>query len=138
MNSQETIADTIRGRVLSDGEVVYEEWGLMPQYMKEFERLYLVACGTSYHACLIGKYMIEEMCEIPVEVDIASEFRYRKVPLVKILFCCCHSIRRNSRHSGSFAVCKKSGIKTLSICNVIGSTVSRESDYIFIHVQVLK
>jgi len=77
------IADTIRGRVLSDGEVVYEEWGLMPQDMKEFERLYLVACGTSYHACLIGKYMIEEMCELPVEVDIASEFRYRKVPFGK-------------------------------------------------------
>ncbi|HOA82643.1 MAG TPA: glutamine--fructose-6-phosphate transaminase (isomerizing) [Thermodesulfovibrio thiophilus] len=126
------IADTIRGRVLSDGEVVYEEWGLMPQDMKEFERLYLVACGTSYHACLIGKYMIEEMCELPVEVDIASEFRYRKVPFGKnSLFVAVTQSGETADTLAALRYAKKSGIKTLSICNVIGSTVSRESDYIF-------
>ncbi len=76
-----SIADTIRGRVLPDGSrIVYKEIGISYEELALTKKIYLVACGTSYHACLIGKYMIERIARIPVEVDIASEFRYREVP----------------------------------------------------------
>lgn len=127
------IADTIRGRVLpEDIEIVYEEWGLTQQEMKNFSKIYLVACGTSYHACMIGKYMIEELCNIPVEVDIASEFRYRKVPFEKnSLFVAITQSGETADTLAALRYAKNNGIKTLSICNVLGSTASRESDSVF-------
>ncbi|HCL81614.1 MAG TPA: glutamine--fructose-6-phosphate transaminase (isomerizing), partial [Nitrospiraceae bacterium] len=77
------IADTIRGRVLPEkGEVTLEEFGLTADYIKKIDKIFITACGTSYHAGIVGKYMIEETARIPVEVDIASEFRYRD-PIMK-------------------------------------------------------
>ncbi|MDI6800499.1 MAG: glutamine--fructose-6-phosphate transaminase (isomerizing) [Thermodesulfovibrionales bacterium] len=127
------IADTIRGRVLPEkGEIVIEEFGLTKEDIKEIDNIFIVACGTSYHAAIIGKYMIEEMARIPVEVDIASEFRYRN-PIItdRTFFVAITQSGETADTLAAMREAKKLGAKVLSICNVIGSTASRESDFIF-------
>jgi glutamine---fructose-6-phosphate transaminase (isomerizing) len=128
-----SIADTIRGRVFPErGEVAIEEFGLNDKALNGMEKILIVACGTSYHAAIIGKYMIEELSRIPVEVDIASEFRYRR-PILddKTLFI---SITQSGETADTLAAmreAKRLGAPLLTICNVIGSSAARESDYIF-------
>ncbi|MFN3395389.1 MAG: glutamine--fructose-6-phosphate transaminase (isomerizing) [Thermodesulfovibrionales bacterium] len=127
------IADTIRGRIDPErGDINVEEIGLDNNYLKRLKRVFIVACGTSYHAGLIGKYMIEEMARIPVEVDIASEFRYRN-PLIgeDDLFI---AITQSGETADTLAAqreAKRRGARVLSICNVIGSTSAREADSVF-------
>ncbi|MGQ9569788.1 MAG: glutamine--fructose-6-phosphate transaminase (isomerizing) [Thermodesulfovibrionales bacterium] len=127
------IGDTLRGRFNPElGEVNFTEFGLNDNEIKDFTKIFIVACGTSYHAALIGKYMIEELSRISTEVDIASEFRYRR-PLIgpgdlTIL------ITQSGETADTLAAlreAKKLGARTLSICNVVGSTCSRESDKVF-------
>ncbi|HAK89452.1 MAG: glutamine--fructose-6-phosphate aminotransferase [Nitrospirae bacterium GWB2_47_37] len=127
------IADTIRGRVLPEkGEVTLEEFGLTADYIKKIDKIFITACGTSYHAGIVGKYMIEETARIPVEVDIASEFRYRD-PIMKgtTLFIAITQSGETADTLAALREAKRLGAKTLSICNVIGSTASRESDFVF-------
>ncbi len=127
------IADTIRGRVLPEkGDVAIEEFGLTPEDIKAVDKIFIVACGTSYHAGIVGKYMIEELSRISVEVDVASEFRYRS-PLItdSTLFV---AITQSGETADTLAAIREArslGAKVLSICNVIGSTASRESDFVF-------
>src|SRR5262245_65489949 len=72
------VGDTFRGRIsLEDGEVSLEDIRLLTSQARQIERIHLVACGTAWHACLVGKFMIEEIAQIPAEVDYGSEFRYR-------------------------------------------------------------
>lgn len=127
------LADTIRGRVLPDGSKVnYKEWGLTIDEMSLIKKIYLIACGTSYHACMIGKYTIERIAKIPVEIDIASEFRYREVPFEKdSLFIAITQSGETADTLAALRYAKKAGVKTLTICNVLGSTASRESDAVF-------
>jgi glucosamine--fructose-6-phosphate aminotransferase (isomerizing) len=127
------IADTLRGRFNAEtGNVYLEEFGLREKDLEDIEKIFIVACGTSYHAALIGKYMIESLVRIPVEVDIASEFRYRK-PVIQSggLFI---SITQSGETADTLAAqreAKRLGAKVLSICNVVGSTASREADAVF-------
>jgi len=127
------IADTLRGRFNAEtGKVHLEEFGLLEKDLEAIEKIFIVACGTSYHAALIGKYMIESLVRIPVEVDIASEFRYRK-PVIQSggLFI---SITQSGETADTLAAqreAKRLGAKVLSICNVVGSTSSREADAVF-------
>jgi len=127
------IADTLRGRFNAEtGEVHLEEFGFQEKDLETVGRTFIVACGTSYHAALLGKYMIEGLARIPVEVDIASEFRYRK-PLIQSgdLFI---SITQSGETADTLAAqreAKRLGAKVLSICNVVGSTSSREADAVF-------
>ncbi len=127
------IADTLRGRFNAEsGEVNLEEFGINEEYLKAVERIFIVACGTSYHAALIGKYMIEGLARIPVEVDIASEFRYRD-PIIgsgDLMI----GITQSGETADTLAVqreAKRLGARILSICNVVGSTSSREADAVF-------
>ncbi len=127
------LADTITGRVNSEsGEVNLQEFGLAPDELQGFEKIFIVACGTSWHAGIVGKYLIEEIARLPVEVDIASEFRYRSPILGKNdLFI---SITQSGETADTLAaqsLAKKLGIKTLNICNVVGSSSSREADSVF-------
>ncbi len=127
------IADTIRGRVSSEkGEVTLEEFGLAANDIKKIDKIFIVACGTSYHAGLVGKYIIEETARIPVEVDIASEFRYRN-PIMTgdTLFIAITQSGETADTLAAMREAKRLGAKVLSICNVIGSTASRESDFVF-------
>jgi glucosamine--fructose-6-phosphate aminotransferase (isomerizing) len=127
------LADTISGRINAEtGKVNLEEFHLKAEHLRDIEKVFIVACGTSWHASVAGKYMIEELSKVPVETDIASEFRYRN-PLLKKndLFI---SITQSGETADTLAaqrLAQKSGIKTLSICNVVGSTSSREADSVF-------
>jgi glutamine---fructose-6-phosphate transaminase (isomerizing) len=127
------IADTLRGRFNAEtGEVNLEEFNTTKEELKATRKIFIVACGTSYHAALIGKYMIEGLVRIPVEVDIASEFRYRK-PLIEsgdMMIV----ITQSGETADTLAAqreAKKLGAKVLTICNVVGSTSSREADAVF-------
>ncbi len=128
-----SIADTIRGRIIAEkGLVALDEFGLNPEIMSGIDKIFIVACGTSYHSALIGKYMIEEFSRIPVEADIASEFRYRN-PLIDSnnLFIAITQSGETADTLAAMKEAKRLGAKCLSICNVIGSTASRESDFVF-------
>jgi glucosamine--fructose-6-phosphate aminotransferase (isomerizing) len=127
------IADTIRGRFsLEKARVNLDEFGLKESLLKRVNKIFLVACGTSWHAALIGKYMIEDMARVPCEVDIASEFRYRKplLPRGSVVIV----ITQSGETADTLAAqreAKKLGARVLSICNVVGSTSSREANGVF-------
>jgi len=129
-----TLADTIRGRINAEtGEVNLEEFeGLTREVLATTEKIIIAACGTSWHAGLVGKYILEDMARVPVELEIASEFRYKN-PIIKAndLFI---SITQSGETADTLAaqrLAKKSGAHTLSICNVLGSTSAREADSVF-------
>ncbi len=124
------IMDTIRGRISQDTGVIHlEEIGIAPERFNKFKKIFIVACGTSWHAGLVGKYMIEEMAAIPTEVDIASEFRYRK-PLVngEMLLIAITQSGETADTLAAMREAKARGATVVTICNVVGSTASREAD----------
>ncbi len=127
------IADTIRGRLsLEKGEVTLEEFSLRESDLKKANKVFLIACGTSWHAALVGKYMIEDMARVPCEVDIASEFRYRNPMIPRDSFVIV--ITQSGETADTIAAqreARRLGAKVLSICNVVGSTSSREADSVF-------
>jgi glucosamine--fructose-6-phosphate aminotransferase (isomerizing) len=127
------IADTLNGRFNAEsGEVNLEEFGVKEEDLRAIERIFIIACGTSYHAALIGKYMMEELVSVPVEVDVASEFRYRRPIIRSGDFMI--SITQSGETADTLAAqreVKRLGAKILSICNVVGSTSSREADAVF-------
>jgi glucosamine--fructose-6-phosphate aminotransferase (isomerizing) len=124
------IADTIAGRIREDHTQVFlEDLGLEDDFLRDVERIYIVACGTSWHAALVGKFLLEKHARIPVEVDIASEFRYRD-PLVnaKTLTLL---ISQSGETADTLAALREAhgkGGKVLAICNVVESSIARESD----------
>jgi glucosamine--fructose-6-phosphate aminotransferase (isomerizing) len=126
----QTILDTMRGRYSYEaGEADLPDIGLSPKQFAEVGRIWIVACGTSWHAGLVGKYLLEEMVRTPVQVDIGSEFRYRD-PLVEKgdLFI---TISQSGETADTLAAereAKRKGAHVVSIVNVVGSTLARESD----------
>ncbi|MBZ4643317.1 MAG: glutamine--fructose-6-phosphate transaminase [Deferribacteraceae bacterium] len=125
------IIDTIRGKYsLEEGMVLLPE--LQNISIENFKRFNIVACGTSWHAGLIGKFYIEKYAKIPVEVDIASEYRYRDNIIDKnTLFIAISQSGETADTIAALRIAKKKGASILSICNVIGSTITRESDATF-------
>ncbi len=124
------IWDTIRGRLSQEtGSVVLHEMNLSDEYVSRLQKIALVACGTSYHAALVGKYLLEQVCGLPVEADIASEFRYRD-PLVDDTTLGVFISQSGETADTLAAVreAKRKGTHVLSICNVVDSSISRESD----------
>jgi len=124
------ITDTIRGRIHEGtSEIALEQIELSAEEAQRIERLAIVACGTSWHAGLVGKYMIEDLCGTPVDVDLGSEFRYRN-PLVndKTLMICISQSGETADTLAALKEAKKKGARVISICNVIDSSVVRESD----------
>jgi len=127
------IADTLRGRFNAEtGEVNLGEFHITAEELEGVHKIFVVACGTSYHAGLIGKYILEDLVRMPVEVDIASEFRYRK-PIIKpgdLMIV----ITQSGETADTLAAqkeAKRLGAKVLTICNVVGSTSAREADSVF-------
>jgi glucosamine--fructose-6-phosphate aminotransferase (isomerizing) len=126
----QAITNTVSGRIdLEHGTVNLPEINLSSGDLEKIDRIVIVACGTSWHAALVAKYWIEKYAEISVEVDIASEFRYRHLLLNE------HSLTIAISQSGETAdtlagirAAKKLGSKILTICNVVGSTMTREAD----------
>ncbi|MGA1861934.1 glutamine--fructose-6-phosphate transaminase (isomerizing) [Deferribacter thermophilus] len=122
------IIDTIRGKYsLEEGEIYFGEVDY--ETIKDIQKITIVACGTSWHAGLVGKFYIENFAKIPVEVDIASEFRYRN-PIItnKTLLIPISQSGETADTIAALRMSKKMGAKVVSICNVVGSTIARESD----------
>jgi glucosamine--fructose-6-phosphate aminotransferase (isomerizing) len=126
----ETVRNAMRGRL--DYEAATAKFGglnLTPQQLRSVDRFVLTACGTSWHAALVGEYMIEALARIPVEVEYASELRYRNPPLspTTLLF----AITQSGETIDTLAALremKRKGHPTMAICNVVGSTIAREAD----------
>ncbi len=127
------LIDTFRSRInLEEGEVLLEEVPFTVADLKSIRKIFMVACGTSYHAAMVGKHFIEGLCRLPVEVDLGSEFRYRN-PLVDsdtLLIPISQSGETADTRAGLTAG-KALGAKSLAIVNVVGSSIARESDCVF-------
>jgi glucosamine--fructose-6-phosphate aminotransferase (isomerizing) len=130
MESPETIQNATRGRlIVEDGSVKLGGLDSVSEQLKQIKRLVLVACGTANYAARIGKYMIEEYAGIPVEVDIASEFRYRRPILDKATAAV--FVSQSGETADTLAAMremKKKGLLTIGITNVVGSSQARETD----------
>lgn len=126
----QSILDTMRGRYSYEtGEADLPDIGLTPEQFAAVGKIWIVACGTSWHAGQVGKYLFEEMIRTPVQVDIGSEFRYRN-PLVQKddLFITISQSGETADTLAAAREAKEKGAKVVSIVNVVGSTLARESD----------
>ena len=125
-----SLRETIAGRIsLDSGEILLEEAKIPPEVLERIERIHIVACGTSWHAALVGKFLIEDLARLPVEIDYGSEFRYRN-PLVDKNSLVI-AISQSGETADTLAAVREAKAKNgriLSICNVVGSMLSRESD----------
>ncbi|PIE72477.1 MAG: glutamine--fructose-6-phosphate transaminase (isomerizing) [Deltaproteobacteria bacterium] len=126
----QAITNTISGRIhLESGTVNLPEFNLSEAELADIERIVFVACGTSWHAALVAKYWIEKFAHIPVEVDIASEFRYRHLLVnERTLTCCISQSGETADTLASLRKARELGARTLALCNVVGSTMTREAD----------
>jgi len=125
------IAETINGRLEDSDILIRDEIGLSENEIKQIKRIIIVGCGTSWHAGLVGEFMIEELAQIPVEVEYASEFRYRNPIVDKNTIVI--AISQSGETADTLAAlreAKKKGAKILSIVNVKGSSIARESDIV--------
>jgi glucosamine--fructose-6-phosphate aminotransferase (isomerizing) len=126
------VIDTIRGRLSEDpGHGILEDLSLDPLALRKIQRICLIACGTSYHAALVGKFLIEEFSRIPVEADIGSEFRYRNPILGEDTLLV--AISQSGETADTLAALregKRRGAMTLAICNAVESSLARDSDYV--------
>ena len=126
----ETVTAAMRGRLNRDeATAVFGGLNLTPQQLRSIDRIVLTACGTSWHSALVGEYMIENFARIPVEVEYASELRYRNPPMSNntLLF----AITQSGETIDTLAALreiKRKGHPTLAVCNVVGSTIAREAD----------
>jgi glucosamine--fructose-6-phosphate aminotransferase (isomerizing) len=125
-----TVENAIRGRIdLDEATAKFGGLNMTTAELRAMDQMVITACGTSWHAALLGEYLLEEMAHIPVEVEYASEFRYRNAPIEK------HTLVLAITQSGETAdtlaglrESKRRGHKVLSLCNVVGSTIAREAD----------
>jgi glucosamine--fructose-6-phosphate aminotransferase (isomerizing) len=126
----ETVRNALRGRLDKDeASAVFGGLNLTPQQLQSVKRFVFTACGTSWHASLVGEYMIEALARIPVEVQYASELRYRNPPLESqtLLFALTQS-GETIDTLAAIREMKRKGHPTMAICNVVGSTIAREAD----------
>ena len=124
------IRETIGSRLPENSKIQFDELKFTKKYLSNLNKIFIVACGTAMHAGLAGKNILEKLCKIPTEVDIASEFRYRD-PIIDDKTLCIF-ISQSGETADTIAALKLSkekGAKTLAISNVIGSSITREADY---------
>lgn len=122
------VADTLNPR-LKDGEIVLEELNMTEEEIKAIKKIMIVACGSAYHTGVTAKYILEGLARIPVEVDVASEFRYRNPILEKDTLVLIISQSGETADSlAALRMAKEKGSKVLAIVNVVGSSIAREAD----------
>ena len=122
------IKDTINS-VVKDGNISFESVGLTDEDMQNTKQIYIVACGSAYHVGVDIQYVIEELTTVPVRVELASEFRYRKMTLAKDSLVIIISQSGETADSlAALRMAKDKGVKTLGIVNVVGSSIAREAD----------
>ena len=128
------VQDTLNSVIVPDGDsykIDLSASNLKDEDLKNFEQIYIVACGSAYHVGCCTQYIVEQLAEIPVRCELASEFRYRTMPLNKNALCII--ISQSGETADSLAAlrdAKANGIKTLAIVNVVGSSIAREADYV--------
>ncbi len=128
------VSDTLNSVIVPDGDsykIDLSATNLTDEDIKSFEQIYIVACGSAYHVGCCTQYIVEKLAGIPVRCELASEFRYRSMPLNKNALCII--ISQSGETADSLAAlrdAKANGIKTLAIVNVVGSTIAREADYV--------
>lgn len=118
------------GAYVKDGVIDFSEVGLEEETLKNVERIYIVACGSAYHVGMAGKYVLEDLARIPVEVDLASEFRYRN-PIIapNALVIVVSQSGETADSLAALRLMKDRGVPVMGIVNVVGSSIARESDY---------
>jgi glucosamine--fructose-6-phosphate aminotransferase (isomerizing) len=124
-----SLADTLTERIGPDGGVILDGLGLTPEVMRGIRQVFIVACGTSYHAGLVGKYALERWARVPVEVEVASEFRYRD-PVIGP-DCLCIAISQSGETADTLAamrLARQAGARVLAVTNIVGSQATREAD----------
>ena len=110
---------------MSDVEITEEE-------IKSFEQIYIVACGSAWHVGMAAQYILEDLADIPVRVELASEFRYRKMPTnQKALVILISQSGETADTLVALRLAKEEGIMTLALVNVVGSSIAREADKVF-------
>ena len=124
------IRETIGSRLSLGQKCNFDDIAITKEYLSKVNKIYIVACGTAMHAGLVGKNIIEKLCNIPVTVDIASEFRYRD-PIIddKTLAIYISQSGETADTIAALKLAKSKGAKTLAVSNVIGSSITREADY---------
>ncbi|NUQ01109.1 MAG: glutamine--fructose-6-phosphate transaminase (isomerizing) [Armatimonadetes bacterium] len=127
----EAIRNTLRGRV-SDGKLEVTEINLSDEEIRKLKKIYIIACGTSYYAGTVGKYLFERLLRVPVEIDVASEFRYRQ-PVFEpdSLMIVISQSGETADTLAALREAKRNNVKVLAIVNVIGSSMFREADAVF-------
>ncbi len=122
------VRDTLNS-VIKDGKIDLSGVGLSADEIKSFEQIYIVACGSAWHVGVAAQYVFEDMAEIPVRVEVASEFRYRKMPLNrKSLVILVSQSGETADTLAALRLAKEKGIMTLAVVNVVGSSIAREAD----------
>ena len=125
------IADTFNS-VYKDGKINLSEVGLTDEEMEKIKKIEIVACGSAYHVGMVAQYVIEDLCRVPVRVELASEFRYRKPLLTDEDFVIAISQSGETEDTKKAVVeAKELGANTLAIVNVVGSSIAREADNVF-------
>ena len=127
----QALRDTLNS-VIKDGQIDLSGVGLDEETIRNTTRLYIVACGSAWHAGMVAQYVFEDLARIPVRVELASEFRYRNLPLDKEALAIV--ISQSGETADSLAAlreAKAQGLKTLAIVNVVGSSIAREADRVF-------
>ena len=125
------VKDTLNS-VLKDGKIDLSQTGLTPEEMKAWQQVYIVGCGSAYHVGVTAQYVLEDLVRIPVRVELASEFRYRRPLLTENTLVVI--ISQSGETADSLAAlreAKRQGIRTLGIVNVVGSSIAREADNVF-------
>ncbi|MBQ3653661.1 MAG: glutamine--fructose-6-phosphate transaminase (isomerizing) [Synergistaceae bacterium] len=125
------VKDTF-GSVFHSGKIDLKESGLTDETMKGISQIYIIACGSAYHVGAAAQYIIEDLAKIPVRIEMASEFRYRNMPLIKDALAVIISQSGETADTlAAMRLAKSHGIKTMAIVNVVGSTIAREADNVF-------
>jgi D-arabinose 5-phosphate isomerase GutQ len=126
------IVDTLRGRILpAEQRVNLDEIGLPAEWLRTVNRVVILACGTSYHAGMVGRYAIERLARVPVDIELASEFRYREPVLDEHTLAI--AISQSGETADTLAAIREArrlGARSLAICNVMESTIARESGHV--------
>lgn len=128
MEQPKAVRDTISPRI-KDGRIVLDNITLTAEQLKGFSKIFILACGSAYHVGMVAKYILEKFSRIPVEVDVASEFRYRQ-PIIdnKVLVLVISQSGETADTLAALREAKKLGARTLSVVNVVGSSIANESD----------
>jgi len=124
------VEETLLGRASLDDETFLREYGMSREIAKKIKRIQVIACGTAYHAGYVGKYAIEHFARVPVDIDVASEFRYRNPVLEEGTLIM--AISQSGETADTLAAvrdCRSKGFSSLAVCNVVGSTLTRETDF---------